>query len=209
MVRQNIAKTTGHFLAPDYSALPKFDSDFPEEERLPDHFEISINQRSSGRSYMQWNGVFIGDPLTDNIRDPDGFRFHDVFHFSHAAILNWSPTFRALIKHKRKSVPKVDEAQDGGRAIVIEEGLTAWIFARAKELNYFAGQESVSFDLLKTIQQFVAGYEVEDCPLRPWEVAILEGYRVFREVRNHSGGIIVVDRVARTIEYKPLKQVEA
>ena len=209
VVRKNMAKTTGRFLAPDYSELPKFDSDFPEEERLPDHFEISINQRSSGRSYMQWNGVFIGDPLTDNIRDPDGFRFHDVFHFSHAAILNWSPTFRALIKHKRKSVPKVDEAQDGGRAIVIEEGLTAWIFARAKELNYFAGQESVSFDLLKTIQQFVAGYEVEDCPLRLWEIAILEGYRVFREVRNHSGGIIVVDRVARTIEYRPLKQVEA
>ncbi len=209
VVRKNMAKTTGRFLAPDYSVLPRFDSDFPEEERLPDHFEISINQRSSGRSYMQWNGVFIGDPLTDNIRDPDGFRFHDVFHFSHAAILNWSPTFRALIKHKRKSVPKVDEAQDGGRAIVIEEGLTAWIFARAKELNYFAGQESVSFDLLKTIQQFVAGYEVEDCPLRLWEIAILEGYRVFREVRNHSGGTIVVDRVARTIEYKPLKQVEA
>jgi hypothetical protein len=43
------------------------------------------------------NGVFIGDPLTDNIRDPDGYRFHDVFHFARAAILHWSPTFRALI----------------------------------------------------------------------------------------------------------------
>ena len=65
---------------------------------------------------MRWNGVFIGDPLTDNMLDPDGYRFHDVFHFAHAAILHWSPTFRALIKHKRKDDPKVDEAQDGGRA---------------------------------------------------------------------------------------------
>ena len=39
----------------------------------------------------------------------------------------WSPTFRALIKQKRKSDPKVDDAQDGGRAIVVEEGLTAWV----------------------------------------------------------------------------------
>ena len=30
----------------------------------------------------------------------------------------------------------MDEAQDGGRAIVVEEGLTAWIFSRAKELNF-------------------------------------------------------------------------
>lgn len=208
VVHKNITKTRGRFINPDYASLPTFDHDFQEEEQLPAHFEMTINQRSSGRSYMQWNGVYIGDPLTDNIRDPDGFRFHDVFHFAHAAILHWSPTFRALIKHKRKSAPKVDEAQDGGRAIVVEEGLTAWVFARAKELNYFEGQESVSFDLLKTVQQFVAGYEVEACPLRLWEIAILEGYKVFREVRAHSGGDIVADRTSRTIEYKPLTQID-
>ena len=151
------------------------------------------------------NGVFIGDPLTDNIDDPDGYRFHDVFHFAHAAILHWSPTFRALIKHKRKSNPRVDDAQDGGRAIVVEEGLSAWIFARAKELNYFEGQQRLSFDLLKTIQQFVAGYEVEACPLSLWEIAILRGYEVFRHVKSNRGGTIVCDREARTVEYKTLE----
>jgi hypothetical protein len=50
----------------------------------------------------------------------------------------------------------------------VEEGLTAWIFARAKELDYFKGQKGVSFDLLKTVQQFISGYEVEDCPLKLW-----------------------------------------
>jgi MazG C-terminal domain len=205
VVHRNIAKITSRFLAPDYANLPTFDRDFPEEEQLPGHFEITINQRSGGRSYMQWNGVYIGDPLTDNIRDPDGFRFHDVFHFAHAAILHWSPTFRGLIKHKRKSAPKIDEAQDGGRAIVVEEGLTAWIFSRAKELNYFEGQEAVSFDLLKTVQQFVAGYEVEACPLSLWEIAILRGYDVFRQVRANGGGTIIADRTSRTIEYRPLK----
>lgn len=175
VVRMNIAKARGRFLDPDPSTLPTFDDKFPDEEKLPLNFEIKINQRKSGRSYLQWNGVFIGDPLTDNIINPDGYRFHDVFHLAHAAILHWSPTFRALIKHKRKSSRKVDEAQDGGRAIVIEEGLTAWIFSCAKHLNFFEGKTSVSFDLLKTVQQFVQGYEVEKCPLKLWEQAILEG----------------------------------
>jgi NTP pyrophosphatase (non-canonical NTP hydrolase) len=204
VVRTNIAKTRGRFVAPDYKELPTFDDAFPESERLPKHFEITIDERNS-RSYLRWNGVFIGDALTDSIADRDGYRFHDVFHFAHAAILNWSPTFRALIKQKRKSDSKADEGQDGGRAIVVEEGLTAWIFSRAKALNLFEGQKNLSFDLLKTVQQFVSGYEVEACPLSLWEIAILRGYDVFRQVRTHRGGIIVCDRNERTIEYAPLK----
>jgi hypothetical protein len=205
VVCKNIAKTRGRFLSPDYASLPTFDHDFPEEEQLPGHFEITIDQRSSGRSYLRWNGVFIGDPLSDNILDPDGYRFHDVFHFAHGAILHWSPTFRAVIKQKRKSNPKVDDAQDGGRAIVVEEGLTTLIFSRAKELNYFEGQKTISFDLLKTVQQFVIGYEVEACPLSLWEIAILRGYDVFRQVKNNNGGVIIGDRAKRTIEYQPLR----
>lgn len=210
VVRMNIAKTKGRFVAPDFGNLPTFDESFPEDQRLPQHFEIVIDQRGkTARSYLRWNGVFIGDPLTDNIRDPDGYRFHDVFHFAHAAILHWSPTFRALIKHKRKDNPKVDEAQDGGRATVVEEGLTAWIFSRAKELNFFDGQNSISFDLLKTVQQFVAGYEVEACPLSLWEIAILKGYEVFRQVKKNSGGVVICDRSSRTVEYAPLRESNA
>ena len=208
VVRMNIEKTCGRFLDPETSVLPTFDSEFPDEERLPLHFEINVTQRKSGQSYLQWNDVFIGDPLTDNILDSDGYRFHDVFHFAYAAILHWSPTFRALIKQKRKSDPKIDEAQDSGRAIVIEEGLTAWIFSRAKHLNFFEGQNRVSFDLLKTVQQFVQGYEVENCPLSLWERVILEGYEVFRLVRDNNGGIVIGDRGSRTIRYKSIEGVE-
>ena len=181
-----------------------FDSEFGEDERLPSLFEIHIRQRKSGQSYLQWNGVFIGNPLTDNILDPDGYRFHDVFHFAHAAVLHWSPTFRALIKHKRKSDTVIDEAQDGGRAIVVEEGLSAWLFTRAKELRFFEGQTSLSFDLLKTVNEFVQGYEVQACPLRLWEDAILQGYAVFRNVRTQNGGVVIGDRAARTLRFRSL-----
>ena len=198
----NLVKARGRFVEPDEASLPVFDSDCPSDEQLPWEFEIRITRRKSGRTYMQWNDVFIGDPLADNIRNPDGYRFHDVFHLAHAAILHWSPVFRALIKHKRKSRPDVDEQQDGGRAIVVEEGLTAWIFSRAKEANMFEGHSALSFDLLKTVQQFVAGYEVEKCPLKLWEEAILRGYEVFRQVEANGGGVIVGDRGARRIDYR-------
>ena len=191
VVHANLVKARGRFLAPDIARVPMFDNEFPEEERIPRKFEITITQRKSGQCYMQMNDVFIGNPLTDNIMSPDGYRFHDVFHLAHAAVLHWSPTFRALIKRKRKSDPKFDEAEDGGRAIVVEEGLTAWVFSRAKGLKFFAGQDSVSFDLLKSIQQFVGGYEVAACPLKLWEKAILQGYKVFRQVLRNNGGIVI------------------
>ena len=111
---------------------------------------------------------------------------------------------RALIKQKRKSDKKTDESQDGGRAIVVEEGLTAWIFSRAKELAFFENKDSLSFDMLKTIEDFVRGYEVDQCPLSLWERAILDGYKVFREVRRNEGGVVIGDRKARTIEYRAL-----
>lgn len=199
----NIAKTRGAFLEPEEAALPDFDASFRVEEQLPREFAIRISQHGS-RSYLQWNGVFIGDPLTDNIVDNDGYRFHDVFHFANAAILHWSPVMRAIIRHKRKSDPLVDENQDSGRAIVVEEGLSAWLFSRAKELNFFEGQTRVSLDLTKTIGEFVQGYEVQACPLKLWEKAILEGYRVFRELKANDGGWVVGSRTTRSIVYQPL-----
>lgn len=208
IVCRNLGKARGAFIPPDMESLPDFDAKFALEEQLPRQFRIRVSQRKSGKTYMQWNGVFIGDPLSDNIVDADGYRFHDVFHFSYAAVLHWSPVIRALIKHKRKSVPEYDEAQDGGRAIVVEEGVTAWIFARAKELNFFDGQERVSLGILKTIGEFVAGYEVEACPLKLWERAILEGYSVFRQLQDAGGGWIVCDRESRTIWYEALESME-
>lgn len=207
VARSNLRKARGAFLEPQSDDLVDldFDSKFGIEEQLPREFRIRVNQRGSGKSYLQWNGVFIGDPLTDNIADHDGYRFHDAFHFANAAILHWSPVMRALIRHKRKSNPKFDEEQDSGRAIVVEEGVAAWIFSRAKELNFFENQEKVSLGILKTIGEFVSGYEVEKCPLKLWEKAILEGYAVFRQLKTNQGGWIIGNREQRTIKYMSLE----
>ncbi len=203
VIEENVKKTRGRFLKYSSNQLPTFDYGYDEDERLPEEFEIEIKQKANGKTYMKWQGVFIGDPLTDNIKEEDYYRFHDVFHMANAAILHWSPTFRALIKHKRKSDPSVDEQQDSGRAIVIEEGLTAWIFSVAKENQLFEDQDSLSFGMLKTVQQFVKGYEVEQCPVSLWENAILEGYKVFRDLKKYKAGVVIGNKRDRTIRFKP------
>lgn len=204
VIRRNLIKSRGRFLPPDYNSMPIFDSNYDSDEQLPELFEIHISQRKNGKTYLKWQGVFIGDPLSDNILDGDGYRYHDVFHLAYVSILNWSPVFRSLIKHKRKSNPIIDEAEDGGRAIVVEEGLSAWLFSRAKELNFFENHTQISLDVLKIVQQFVRGYEVEACPLNLWEKAILEGFRIFRMLRLNEGGVVVCDRKNRVISYKEL-----
>lgn len=204
VVQANLRKARGAFLEPDPADLIDFDAQFQEDERLPARFRIRIDQRSTGKSYLRWNDVFIGDPLTDNIADHDGYRFHDVFHLANAAVLHWSPVVRALIKHKRKSAVEVDEEQDGGRAAVVEEGLTAWLFSRAKAINYFEGHDRVPLGILKTVGEFVTGYEVDQCPLKLWERSILQGYAVFRKVRDARGGWVIGDRTTRSLRYEAL-----
>ena len=200
----NILKVKSRFGALILADLPDFDADFPEYEQLPREFRIELRERDDGRVYLSMNDVFIGHSLSDNISQEDGFRYHDVIHLAHAAVLHWSPTVRALLKRKRKSCPEFDKSQDGGRGVVIEEGLAALVFSKAKELDYFDGHTDVSFDLLKTIQEFVRGYEVEACPLKLWERCILNGYEVFRLARINRGGIIIGDRRNRKLLYEKL-----
>jgi NTP pyrophosphatase (non-canonical NTP hydrolase) len=184
-----------------------FDDGFPEEEQLPRLLEIEFKERSRGSQkevILRCNGINFGDRLTDNIDEPDWYRYHDVFHFAHAVHLGWSPVVRALLRCKRKSRPEVDEAQDGARAGIIEEAVAAIVFSRAKKMKFFEGLDHIDLDLLKTVKEFVEGFEVADVPLWQWEEAILDGYRVFRMLRGGPGGRVTLDLVERRITFAAL-----
>ena len=62
-----------------------------------------------------------------------------MIHLAFACVLGWSPLVRKMLGAKRKSNPKVDEVEDGARAILIEEGIATSIFGQAKQLQFFAG----------------------------------------------------------------------
>jgi hypothetical protein len=151
-------------------------------------------------------GLNIGDRLTDNIEEADEYRYHDVFHFGYAAFLGWSPVTRGLLRSKRKSRPHVDENEDGGRAQVIEEAISALVFSRAKELRFFDRLDHLDFELLKNIQELVKGYEVERVPLWQWERAILRSYEVFRRLKAERGGRVAIDLHRRRLDYISLRR---
>ena len=204
--RKNLKKTESRWpRKQNRNRVPLFDCEFPEEEQIPRKLEVEFLDKGSfdkPEVILRCNGLNFGDRLTDNFGKADGYRFHDVFHFSYAVYLGWSPVVRSLLKCKRKSRPEVDEAEDGARAGIVEEAVSAAVFSRAKEVDFYDGITGVDYDLLKTIQGFVKGFEVDRVPLWQWEEAILNGYRVFRELREHRGGVVTLDLVERRLLYE-------
>jgi NTP pyrophosphatase (non-canonical NTP hydrolase) len=185
----------------------KFDEGYPEDERFPRKFEVVFSERKLERSVLvklRINSVFIGDALTDNAYDDDGYRFHDVFHLGFLASLGWSPVLRDLLKCKRKSNIKVDEVEDGARAAIIEEAISIFIFNRARFLNFFENPKTIDLSLLKSVMSLVGHLEVKRCTAKQWRRAIDIGYAAFRDLKTNSGGIIEVNLDAHTLTYRPV-----
>ena len=200
---KNLDKTQSRWPS-ERDFTPLFDKRFDETERIPRRLDVEFRQIQRGDKHavlLRCKGLNIGDRLTDNIDDSDFYRFHDVFHLAHAVYLGWSPVVRVLLNCKRKSDPRVDENQDGARARIIEEAVSAIVFSRAKETRFYDGIDQVDYDLLKTITEFVRGFEVQDVPLWQWEAAILNGYRVFRALRDNHGGTVTADLINRDLRY--------
>ena len=168
-----------------------FDEGFPPTERFPRQMDVLIESSGPDRIVTFINGKKFGDPLRDNRYEDDGYRFHDIFHLSHASVLGWSPTLRALLRRKRKSDPRVDEVEDGGRAIVIEEGIAAMVFSYAERRNFLEGAEGVNYELLRTIKDMTSHLEVSCRTEGDWERAIMTGFRLWRHIRATGKGRLV------------------
>ena len=202
----NLAKTRDRFEPFHQDVEPtEFDADYPEEERLPKRFVVTFEQkREGGRTVLRvrQDGMQVGDFLTDNSYEEDGYRFHDAFHFAYATILGWSPVTRYILKRKRRSNPIVDNVEDGGRARVYEEGISALAFDRARHQNFYSNVEEVDYDLLSTIRGLVSGQEVRVRTASEWQRAILDGFRIWRLLNERHGGTVAFDRAARTMTFE-------
>ena len=121
----------------------------------------------------------------------------------HPTVADVASPFLPSIRHAKSAPPC--KAKTLANAQVFRAS-TAEIYPlnSTKTLNFFEGQSGLSFDLLKTIGEFVRGYEVESCPLKLWEDAILQGYAVFRQIRANNGGVVIGSRTNRRISYKSL-----
>jgi NTP pyrophosphatase (non-canonical NTP hydrolase) len=197
----NLIKTKDRFHR--QVSLFRLDGGFPAGEQFPRKIEFMFLQDGEGRVqlFRSDSGKRVGDALRDNAYDDDGYRYHDAFHLSYVAVLGWSPVIRALLHLKRKSAPRVDEVEDGGRAIVIDEGISAFVFGYALQHNYFDGVDTIDYSILRTVRVMTAGLEVAIRTPKDWEDAILKGYDVFRQLRRQNGGRVSLDLDAHSIEY--------
>jgi NTP pyrophosphatase (non-canonical NTP hydrolase) len=183
-----------------------FDGAYGPTERLPRRLTIHLAEIAGAdrRVLPVWDGVACGNELGDNAYDEDGYRWHDCFHLAHLAILGWSPVFRALLKRKRKSTPRIDDVEDGGRAVAKEEGITAMVFEAATRAGHYERVRVVDSDVLRTCARMATGQEVDVCSPLEWERAILRGYDTWRVVREAGHGAVTCDLDARTIDSRPL-----
>jgi len=187
------------------SHLHPFDASFAPEEQLPTELRIDLIEELDGtqaRLRLRHNGEIVGDPLTDNSHIDDGYRYHDVFHIGCAILLGWSPVMRRILKCKRKSVPNVDVVEDGARALVTEEGVSAVVFSHARDYSLFERTISVNYELLRTVRSMTAPFEVRCRSLADWEKTILTTFKVWRELIEHHGGTVIGDGKAGTLEFE-------
>jgi NTP pyrophosphatase (non-canonical NTP hydrolase) len=188
-----------------------FDAGFPTMQRLPRQLVIMIApvpgqpQKVIG---IVDSGATLGNLLGDNAYEDDGYRWHDAIHLAHLAVLGWSPVLRALLGCKRKEVPLIDEVEDGGRAIAIEEGIAAAVFDYASKRRWLEGLRTIDTSLLAEIRSLTRGLEVRTVSLLEWEQTILLGFDCWRALRANNGGMVALDLDRRAIEHRPLTSDE-
>jgi NTP pyrophosphatase (non-canonical NTP hydrolase) len=213
IAESNIAKVTDRWPSHQGNARPTrtaeehFDSLCLPEEQLPREFEIEIRpvtELDSPEPKIQviWKGEVVGDALGDNTYDDSGYRFHDVFHLANAAVLGWSPVARGkLFNCKRQSDTRLDSVEDGGRAIVVEEGIAAYVFEYGRQHNNLKDVTSLDFQVLRTFRTLTSGLEVQARPLWEVEEAIFQGFAAWRQIKNAGGGLLRGNLADRRLVY--------
>jgi NTP pyrophosphatase (non-canonical NTP hydrolase) len=196
---RNLQKTRARWLPSEGRPMTSFDADFPEQEQLPRQFEVSFTTIGD-HVVMRIAGEEVGDPIDDNARIADGYRFHDVFHLGYLTVLGWSPILRALLKRKRKTDPKTDTAEDGARACAVEEAIAALVFEMARPYDFFEDARHVDDAILRGVVAVAGGLEVATRTPGDWERAILQGFGVWRGLRDQGGGVVRVDQDARALK---------
>jgi NTP pyrophosphatase (non-canonical NTP hydrolase) len=202
----NLAKVNDRWNVESWSYPPFFDEQCPQHEQLPRRIEIVFHEVLQGgrcRVTARCGDKVFGEPLTDAAPIDDGYRYHDALHLAFATFLGWSPLTRRNLGCKRRSDRHVDEAQDGGRALVVEEAVAAHAYSYSRRHKLLDGVGAVDFATLRTIRDLTRPFEVAVRTPVEWQTAIVEGFRLLRLLLEHRGGIVRCDLVHRQVEFAP------
>ena len=173
-------------------------------ETIPDEFVVDfveITEKQYPQVKISVSNLQAGDIINDNSYIDDGYRYHDVFHYTFATLLGWSPCTRAMLKRKRKSNQLVDRVEDGARAIITEEAISLMLFNTAKQNDFYSNINKVDPALLELVKLMTNPFEVRDKTTEEWESAILKGYALFRKLVKNKGGRITFNTLDQTVDY--------
>ena len=215
VAEKNLTKT-GDLWPSTMPPLPDYDDHPHDRQKLPRRMTIEFAEDRSGEIpvvRMMPQGELserfdykrdrerklgqLGDPLDDNAAIDDGYRYHDIIHLGHAAVLGWSPVLRALMGAKRKDVGDFDRVEDGARAIATEEGLTAFVFNYFEQFDF--EPDAFGWDLFKHVQRTVQKLEVASQPLIAWRSAYAQAFKIFPRLHESKGGVVECDLDAREL----------
>lgn len=185
-----------------------FDAKHEVHEQLLKEFTVSFVETKNGKTpqvQMLLNGKQVGDIISDNSYQNDFYRYHDVFHYTFATMLSWSPCTRSMMRKKRKSIPIIDEVEDGARATITEEAISLMLFSEAKKNNLFEDKKHIDKVILRIIKEMTEPFEVREKTENDWENAIIKGYDMFRKLVKNRGGDIYFNMNERKIEYIAFK----
>ncbi len=176
-------------------------------ENLPQNFTVRFEEYDY-LAYPQVRVILddtqVGDTIDDNSYSNDGYRYHDIFHLTFAALLGWSPCTRSMMKRKRKSDIEIDRVEDGARAAITEECISLMIFSRAKNKNFFQNINDIDADLLLTIKEMTEPFEVSIKSTEDWRNAIFEAYKMFSLLIENKGGSILFDTNNKIVKFEKL-----
>lgn len=182
-----------------------FDEGFRPEERIPRYFTVSFKEVGIGNKreirVLFNNSKQVGDIINDNSYENDFYRYHDIFHYSFATLLGWSPCTRAMMKRKRKSNVLLDQIEDGARATITEEAISMIVFNEGKRKNFFKDCSKISKTTLRIIKEMTETFEVKVRTSKEWEYAILKAYEAFRFLIENKNGTVIFDAVNKKINY--------
>lgn len=206
----NIKKTEDRWYQPDGRKL--YDETCDPKQRLPRKFAYKFSHATvKGVEKLVLTdcltGDQTGDPLSDNAYEDDGYRYHDVMHLAFAARFGWSPVYRKLLRVKgqveRRQPAATDDAEGGGRAQVIEEGIVAAAYVYADSHSFLEGVDAVDWQLLRHLKQMTANLEVKDRTTWEWNDALKIGFKIWRKLKEHKGGSVIGDLEAGTLKFEP------
>ena len=205
--KKNLAKIQSTFS--QTSSVPRYyDAKFPREQQLPRQLMLRFVCDSDNKLLVYRGEQSIGDALSDNAYEDDGYRFHDAFHMAYAAMLGWSPVLRRLLKTKRKESAKTDEVEDGARGGMTEELVSLHVYMSSRGSNY-EDPDAIDIKVLRTVRAMVGNLEVSNRTDIEWRRAISQGFKVFNKLEKNKGGFVSYDMRNRTIQYSKRKPTNA